>query len=355
MHEDRDIANAPGAGAPAHAACQGASCEKGRARHAKPRSRSRSRIFSTVASALVFLAGLGLLLYPWVSNAWNAWRQASLVSGYDAEVQQMPSDDYSSWFSAADAYNRTLAGRGIPDAFAFHSEDEDADYAAQLAFRDDGMMGYLNIPRISQSLPIYHTTSEEALAKGVGHLQGSALPVGGEGTHCVLSAHRGLPSAALFTDLDQLAVGDKFFIHVLDRSLAYEVDQVSVVEPSQTEGLEVQAGCDLVTLVTCTPYGVNSHRLLVRGHRVPYDAADEASVTPSGSLFTNYGLWVVCGLAVVALVVGGARRGRAQAAGAQAGARALARGAGGIGVARGCTGRGTSCGRCGAGRGTFCG
>lgn len=273
-------------------------------RHAKPRA--RTRVFSTAACALVFLVGLGLLLYPWLSNAWNSWRQANLVSSYDAAVQQMPTDDYASWFSAADVYNKTLVGQGIPDAFAFHSEDEDADYAAQLAFRDDGMMGHINIPRISQNLPIYHTTSEEVLAKGVGHLQGSALPVGGEGTHCVLSAHRGLPSAALFTDLNQLAVGDKFFIHVLDRSLAYEVDQISVVEPSQTESLEIEKGCDLVTLVTCTPYGVNSHRLLVRGHRVPYDAADENAATAqsSPSLFTSYWLWVACGLAVVAIVVG---------------------------------------------------
>ena len=154
-----------------------------------------------------------------------------------------------------------------------------------------------------QNLPIYHTTSEEALEKGVGHLQGSGLPVGGESTHCVLSAHRGLPSASLFTDLDQLAEGDKFFIHVLDRTMAYQVDQILVVEPTQTESLSITSGEDLVTLVTCTPYGVNTHRLLVRGHRVPYDPADEATADASQSIFTQYWLWILLGLATVALVL----------------------------------------------------
>ena len=154
-----------------------------------------------------------------------------------------------------------------------------------------------------QNLPIYHTTSEEALEKGVGHLQSSGLPVGGESTHCVLSAHRGLPSASLFTDLDQLAEGDKFFIHVLDRTMAYQVDQILVVEPTQTESLSITSGEDLVTLVTCTPYGVNTHRLLVRGHRVPYDPADEATADASQSIFTQYWLWILLGLATVALVL----------------------------------------------------
>ena len=254
----------------------------------------------TIVFALIFIAGLALLLRPAFSNAWNEWCHGQTISNYQEQVSQTSQEDTSHWFAMAEAYNKTLEGKGIPDAFAFHAEDENAEYAAQLSFRDDGMMGYINIPRIKQNLPIYHTTSEEALEKGVGHLQGSGLPVGGESTHCVLSAHRGLPSAALFTDLDQLSEGDKFFIHLLDRTMAYQVDQILVVGPTQTESLSITPGEDLVT---CTPYGVNTHRLLVRGHRVPYDPADEVAADASQSIFTQYWLWILLGLAAVALVL----------------------------------------------------
>ena len=260
-----------------------------------------------LAFGLIFLAGLCLLLYPWASNAWNEWRHARLVGDYAADVAEVSQEDNSRWFEAADAYNHTLEGRGVPDAFALVAPEESAAYQAQLAFREDGMMGYLEVPRIGQTLPIYHWTSEATLARGVGHLEGSALPVGGASTHCVLSAHRGLPSAALFTDLDKLRLGDHFFIHVLDRTLAYEVDQVLTVEPDDTASLDVEEGQDLVTLVTCTPYGVNTQRLLVRGHRVDLSAAQAAAETPAPSLATNYLLWVVLGLATVAVFVAVAR------------------------------------------------
>lgn len=258
-----------------------------------------------VLFALVLIAGICLLFYPLVSNAWNEWRANVLIGEYQQLVDETSETDAQTWLASADIYNQTLVGSTIPDAFSTHEESGASGYLAQLAFRADGMMGYINIPRIGQNLPIYHTTSESALSKGVGHLQGSALPVGGENTHCVLSAHRGLPSAALFTDLDQLAVGDRFFIHVLTRDMAYEIDWIQVVEPTQTDSLGIEAGEDLVTLVTCTPYGINSHRLLIRGHRVAYDALDELSEgeTSTHSIFTQYWLWILIGLACAAIVV----------------------------------------------------
>lgn len=165
----------------------------------------------------------------------------------------------------------------------------------------DGMMGTVEIPKIKVKLPIYHTTNDDVLQSAAGHLEGSSLPVGGENTHAVISAHRGLPSAALFTDLDKMKKGDHFLLHILKETLCYEVDEITVVEPEETGGLAVEEGMDLVTLLTCTPYGVNSHRLLVRGHRVPYNPeklADEKVPLSNMSLHTSYLLWIVLGLAV---------------------------------------------------------
>ena len=169
----------------------------------------------------------------------------------------------------------------------------------------DEMMGYVEVPKINIKIPIFHTTSEEVLSKGAGHLEGSSLPVGGENTHSVISAHRGLPSASLFTDLDQLEDGDHFLICVLDQTLCYEVDQIHIVEPENTSDLAVEPGQDLVTLLTCTPYAVNTKRLLVRGHRVPYEEEtikEEEKESPM-SLYTNYLLWVLVGLAVTAVLI----------------------------------------------------
>lgn len=254
---------------------------------------------------LIFLMGLSLLLYPMVSNYLNSKRTQDVIQSYTQDMESVSQDDSQEWLSCAYAYNATLEGRGVPDAFALTTPEEDENYLSQLSFREDGVMGYIEIPKISVSLPIYHGTGEEVLSKGAGHLQGSALPVGGENTHCVISAHRGLPSAAMFTDLDQLEIGDHFYISVLNETLCYEVDQILVVEPEDTSALDVAEGMDLVTLVTCTPYGVNTQRLLVRGHRVPYTqkTMEQEAEMPVRSVYTNYALWIIGGLVITALFI----------------------------------------------------
>ena len=211
----------------------------------------------------------------------------------------------------AKAYNEALLPSVLPDSFAVaQAEGEDSEayrtYMDCLNPLGDGMMGTVEIPKINVKLPVFHTTEETVLEQAAGHLQGSSLPVGGESTHAVISAHRGLPSAALFTDLDRLEEGDHFLLHILDDTLCYQVDQILVVEPEETESLAVEEGKDLVTLLTCTPYGVNSHRLLVRGHRVPYEpevVAEEDTPLTQISLHTSYFLWVIVGLAVTGLFV----------------------------------------------------
>ena len=254
---------------------------------------------------LIFLMGLSLLLYPMVSNYLNSKRAQDVIQSYTQDMESVSQDDSQEWLSCAYAYNATLEGRGVPDAFALTTPEEDENYLSQLSFREDGVMGSIEIPKISVSLPIYHGTGEEVLSKGAGHLQGSALPVGGENTHCVISAHRGLPSAAMFTDLDQLEIGDHFYISVLNETLCYEVDQILVVEPEDTSALDVAEGMDLVTLVTCTPYGVNTQRLLVRGHRIPYtqETMEQEAEMPVRSVYTNYALWIIGGLVITALFI----------------------------------------------------
>ena len=257
-----------------------------------------------IVIAVLFLAGLSVLLYPFVANQWNSYRQSRLMSSYEEGVAEKDANgeiDYEAEWEKARAYNDALMPMILPDSFAVAEvSDRDEAYMNCLNINGDEIMGIVEIPKIDVELPIYHTTDEEVLQIGAGHLEGSSLPVGGESTHAVISAHRGLPSATLFTDLDQLVEGDHFLLHILDDTLCYEVDQITVVEPDQTESLSVVEGEDLVTLLTCTPYGVNTQRLLVRGHRVPYDAetvADEASNSLLGnSLHTNYIFWVAVGL-----------------------------------------------------------
>lgn len=269
----------------------------------------KKRNITTITILLFFLVGLSLLLYPFVANQWNNYRQSRLISSYDSTVSKMESEgsiDYEAEWERANAYNEALLPSILPDSFAVAeaSDEPDEEYMACLNIAGDEIMGTVEIPKINIELPIYHTTDEEVLERAAGHLEGSSLPIGGESTHAVISAHRGLPSASLFTDLDQLEKGDHFLLHVLDDTLAYEVDKISVVEPKETQDLAVEEGEDLVTLLTCTPYGVNSHRLLVRGHRVPYEPeaiADEQPPLFGGSLHTNYLLWVVIGL----LITGG--------------------------------------------------
>ena len=267
---------------------------------------------SIIIAGILFLAGLSLLLYPLVANQWNTYRQSRLISEYETTVSTENSEgaiDYENEGEKANAYNAALLPSILPDSFAIAAaSDEPGDeYMSCLNILNDGMMGYVEVPKINIKIPIFHTTSEEVLNKGAGHLEGSSLPVGGENTHAVISAHRGLPSASLFTDLDQLEKGDHFLISVLDQKLCYEVDQIRTVEPEDTGDLAVEPGEDLVTLLTCTPYGVNTQRLLVRGHRVPYEeevVEKEEKESPM-SLYTNYLLWVVIGLAVTAVLIFG--------------------------------------------------
>lgn len=219
---------------------------------------------STIILILIFLVGLSVMLYPSVSDAVNRKHQSRAVAGYAEEVEQLSDADYQTYFDAADAYNRQL--NTTPNAF--YKPDLVSGYAQTLDISGTGIMGYITIPKISVELPIYHGTDEGVLQVAAGHLEGSSLPVGGAGTHAVISAHRGLPSAKLFTNLDELEVGDRFTITVLDRVLTYEVDQISIVLPTEIDQLLPTEGMDYVTLMTCTPYGINTHRLLVRGKRV---------------------------------------------------------------------------------------
>lgn len=257
----------------------------------------RKRVFLL---GLLFLVGLSVLLYPLVSSEWNRHRSDAMIDSYTQTVAQAPAEEQSAWVDRARQYNATLEGKHFPDAFANITREESAEYLRQLDFDANGVMAYISIPRIDVSLPIYHGTAPETLERGAGHLEGSALPVGGAGTHCVISAHRGLPSATMFTDLDQLRLGDHFYLYVLDQVLAYQVDQILVVEPDEMEALNRQDGADYTTLVTCTPYGVNTQRLLVRGHRVAYEPETEQQEAQQAvrSLHTNYVLWVAVGLAV---------------------------------------------------------
>ena len=264
-----------------------------------------------IGVAVLFLAGFALLAYPFVANEWNSYRQKQLMKEYKAQVGALEEEgtvDYAAERARAQAYNEALLPSVLPDSFAVAAAEKEPDpeYMACLDLAGDGIMGSVEIPRIGIRLPVFHTTAEEILEQGAGHLEGSSLPVGGEGTHAVISAHRGLPSAALFTDLDKLEEGDHFLLHVLDETLCYEVDRILVVEPEETDGLAVEEGKDLVTLLTCTPYGVNTQRLLVRGHRVPYDPEEVGQEAPGllgGSLHTNYLFWLVLGLAVTAALI----------------------------------------------------
>ena len=228
---------------------------------------------STILLFLALLAGVSLLLYPSLSNYWNSMHATQVVNDYAKDVQKLDHTEYDKMLRDAESYNQSLLHRESDYAL---TDEQDSQYASLLAIDDSGIMGYIEIPSIGVSLPIYHGTSDGVLQHAVGHLDWTSLPVGGASTHCVLSGHRGLPSAKLFTDLDRLAVGDTFVIRVLDEVLTYEVDQILIVEPADVSALTIEDGKDLCTLVTCTPYGVNSHRLLVRGHRV--ENAEEAAV-----------------------------------------------------------------------------
>lgn len=220
---------------------------------------------STILLILIFLIGLSLLLYPTVSDYWNSLHQSRAIAEYAEQVANLDDDLYEGLWADAQRYNETLLDKA--DRYDM-TEEERAEYESLLNVSGNGIIGYIEIPMIQCSLPIYHGTEESVLQIAVGHIEGSSLPTGGAGTHCVLSGHRGLPSAKLFTDLDKLREGDTFLLRVLDEILTYEVDQILIVEPQDTAALEIAEGEDYCTLVTCTPYGINTHRLLVRGHRI---------------------------------------------------------------------------------------
>ena len=219
----------------------------------------------TLLLILILLAGVSLLLYPTVSDYWNSFHQSRAIASYAEQVANIDDAQYEELWDAARDYNQSLLHR--PNDFILSDEQQEI-YKSLLDFGGNGIMGYIEIPMIDVMLPIYHGTEESVLQIAVGHLDWTSLPVGGAGSHCVLSGHRGLPSARLFTDLDKLKVGDVFMLHVLNEILTYEIDQILIVEPQDTDPLLIEPGKDLCTMITCTPYGINSHRMLVRGHRI---------------------------------------------------------------------------------------
>ena len=272
------------------------------------------RILINLAFGCLFLVGFGILSYPTISDQWNSYRQSRLISTYEAAVAEMEPEDYSREWEAAWEFNNTLEKNNLyGDAFgSSEGEITDTEYWKILNTAGDGVMGYLSIPKINIRLGVYHGTAEDVLQTGIGHLDGTKLPIGGESTHSVLAAHRGLPSARLFTDVDQLERGDRFYIHILDEILAYEVDQIlPMVDKDDmdtlSEALQITEGEDYVTLFTCTPYGVNSHRLLVRGTRVPYEGEEEIASTPVDTMLravqNYYMLYLIMGLSVTLLVI----------------------------------------------------
>lgn len=227
--------------------------------------KNRGNSMTTLFLVLMFFAGLSLLLYPTVSNYWNSLHQSRAIAAYVEQVAQIDNETFDQLREQARAYNRTLVGK----AYRYDmTRQEREEYLGLLNVSGNGIIGYIEIPDIHCELPIYHGTDADALQIGVGHIEGSSLPVGGESTHCAISGHRGLPSAKLFSDLDKLTVGDRFSLRVLDDTLTYEVDQIHTVLPGEMDELEIVEGEDYCTLVTCTPYGINTHRLLVRGYRV---------------------------------------------------------------------------------------
>ena len=230
----------------------------------------------TIILISIFCIGLSLLLYPTLSDYWNSFHQSKAVATYAEAVADIDDERYETLWKDAVAYNQALAKTGVKWTL---SDAEQAEYERQLNVTDSGIMAYIEIPKINCTLPIYHGTDEGVLQVAVGHLAGTSLPVGGESTHCVLSSHRGLPSAKLFTNLDQLVAGDTFLIRTLDEVLTYEVDQILIVLPDELDALQIVPGEDYCTLVTCTPYGINTHRLLVRGHRIETQSTSQARVT----------------------------------------------------------------------------
>lgn len=254
---------------------EGIKSRKKASRGKKPRRVS----LSTVVLTIVLVVGLGIMAYPTFSDWWNSFHQSRAIQAYVEAVAETDPKTVKAMFKAARRYNKRLANN--PSRFRMSDAERD-EYNSLLNLTGNGLIGYVQIPTIGVNLPIYHGVDETHLQVAVGHIEGSSLPVGGKGTHMAISAHRGLPSAKLFTDLDKVVEGDIFLINVLDRTFTYEVDQIRIVEPTDMSGLTIDANKDLGTLITCTPYGINTHRLLVRGHRV--DNQSTTTTVPAGAV-----------------------------------------------------------------------
>lgn len=272
------------------------------------------RKISNILFGLLFLIGFGVLVYPTVADQWNTYRQNRLISNYEKAVEELTEEDFTEEWAKAKAFNDTLTKNDLyGDVFGEEDgELQSTEYWKILNVAQDGVIGYVSIPKINVKSSIYHGTGDKVLQTGIGHLNGTKLPIGGESTHSVLAGHRGLPTARLFTDIDQMKKGDMFYIHILDEVLAYQVDQIlDMVDKDDHETLEkalqIEEGKDQVTLFTCTPYGVNSHRLLVRGTRVPYNGEEEVETSAVESMLKTvqnyYMIYLILGLSVTFLII----------------------------------------------------
>lgn len=270
-------------------------------------NKKRKMTIKDIIRLLVLVVAFAVLLYPTVSSYVNEKNGSKVVSNYDAESVRLSNAEKEKMLEDARAYNKEmLSNIDLIDPFSQGEKSLDARYESLLNVDGSGMMGYIRIPKIKVEIPIYHGTSESVLQAGVGHFWGTSLPVGGESTHTVLTGHRGLPTKTLFTNMDKLVEGDVFYIKVLDETLAYKVDQILTVLPEETEALSIVPGKDYATLVTCTPYAINTHRLLVRGHRIPYEEAVKIEKNTSTGIelsFTTKVLIVTLGIIFIGLVI----------------------------------------------------
>ena len=275
----------------------------------KEKAKAKKRSLSNILMGIALAVGTMLLVYPKASDYWNSFTQSRSIMGYAEQVAQMSAAEYAKFISEAEEYNAKLAENGNE----WHmTQGQKKVYESRLTFDSTGVMGYIDIPKIGTKLPIYHGTSDAVLQTSIGHLAESSLPVGGKGSHCVLSGHRGLPSAKLFSDLDKMVQGDTFTLSVLNETYTYQVDQIRVVEPTDLRELTIRPGMDLCTLVTCTPYGVNSHRLLVRGHRVKNINGDAKVVADALQIQPVHVapfimIFIIAGLLVKFMVIPGKR------------------------------------------------
>jgi len=272
------------------------------------------RTIMNILFGLMFLVGFGILIYPTVSNQWNTYRQSRLIDTYEEVIEKLEVEDFSEEWELVKGFNEQIEYNALySQAFGTEKNNmRESEYWNVLNIAGDGIMGYLSVPKINIKLAIYHGSEEAVLQTGIGHIDGTNLPIGGDGTHCVLSGHRGLPSAKLFTDIDQLKKGDMFYIHVLDEILAYQVDQISdMVDKNDADALEaalaLEESKDYISLFTCTPYGVNSHRLIVRGTRVPYEGEEHVVVTIPETMVQSvqdyYMIYLILGLSVTLLAI----------------------------------------------------